>query len=74
MAHEPKYKKARDKERKKMFEEANISKTGALDLQEWEEFNQKEMVKAKELSGIDDLPYPSKTVLKESWKAFQFSS
>ena len=70
MANDPEYKKVRDEERKVMFLEANISKTGVLDLQEWEEFNQKEMEKAKELSGIEELPYPSRTVLKESWKAF----
>jgi hypothetical protein len=36
-----------------MFLEANISNTGVLDLQEWREFNKKEMEKAKELSGLD---------------------
>ena len=56
MIHDPEYKKARDEERKQMFLESNVSKTGVLTLQEWKDFNEKEMEKAKELSGLEKLP------------------
>ena len=70
MVHDFEYKKQRDNEREQMFKNANLSGNGILSLREWKQFNLAEMEKAKELSGIEDLPNPSNTVLKESWKTF----